>query len=920
MKKVVMILICLAFCAFAQWNNDPESTGTILLPGSSASFFTATSDGQNGVVAVSMTSETLPSGKIKRELIAQRIDDEGNRVWGTSGVVVYSDSIHSIRHPDIQKTTDGKYILIWVSAFENVYVSGDVERIFGLKLTEYGVIDWGPVEIVPYSELTWEATSDERLVADNSGGAYIGTRHGPETSPQIKVYHITSTGSVNWNTVVRTGTSSNMVWFQRIINDGLGDAIIMWADARSGTEDIYVQKVNYSGATQWTSSGVKVNNLTTNIPSWDISWELGADGSGGAVALWCVSDSTNLWGQRITSTGTLGWGANEKKLGRTGCEDPDLYAICDASASRVIATWADYERSELIIQSINVATGSLNWGTNGSVLRSSNLCSSPKVIKIDSDYCFLWVDRAVAGVTCSILAQKVNSSGATIWSSPASINTNPDDNTTMSRSYGQNETLFQSDANSIIAIWESSIHNSACSKVQSDGTLAGESGPGDPDLSFEFVIDDTIVLGGRTPVTLKFKNNGGDSEPVDYHAYWYGGISPDGPWTLVANTAISVPSTAYEDSSLIPDSIAWGGHGYCILSDPPVFRTNYIKVELREWSSLGLEWSDSIGAHTVWSDDLHSDMVFWCFDMLLLALGPEYVTPEVLATWDVYKTSRDVIYDLESDDEAGAGIEFGEIISHISGTTGAAAVVLVNLVTTGSCFWNFVYGMYLDRDPWRIFDFLGAIWDFITGGSREISYYSAGLATVEASRTSDPVRTLMMGNETVPSYGWYMDFEVWTGPDSCIFVDWVDSLGNNKRLILGNEKSFVYIITEGSSANLSIWGDAGAGAECVLDTNISSSTTDTIPFGAPVGIKNREPKKPNSLFVEITPNPFNSSVSISAPEGAKVEIFDIEGKKVGELPGGETIWKPEPSMGSGIYLIRATVGEQEVTKRVVYLK
>jgi len=78
--------------------------------------------------------------------------------------------------------------------------------------------------------------------------------------------------------------------------------------------------------------------------------------------------------------------------------------------------------------------------------------------------------------------------------------------------------------------------------------------------------------------------------------------------------------------------------------------------------------------------------------------------------------------------------------------------------------------------------------------------------------------------------------------------------------------------------------------------------------------------KPAQISLTIQPNPFNSAVSISALEGAEVEIFDIKGRNIATLEGGTRVWKPEASVGSGIYLVRATVGEQEITKRVVYLK
>jgi hypothetical protein len=120
-------------------------------------------------------------------------------------------------------------------------------------------------------------------------------------------------------------------------------------------------------------------------------------------------------------------------------------------------------------------------------------------------------------------------------------------------------------------------------------------------------------------------------------------------------------------------------------------------------------------------------------------------------------------------------------------------------------------------------------------------------------------------------------------------------------------------------------------------------------------------EKPRDIFLSVFPNPFNSSCKISAPDGAKISIFDIAGKRVFTAPisqssviarssalrddeaisneygnqiatshaktrgtrndnDTETIWSPAPSLPSGVYLVRAKIGNSETTKRVVYLK
>jgi len=77
--------------------------------------------------------------------------------------------------------------------------------------------------------------------------------------------------------------------------------------------------------------------------------------------------------------------------------------------------------------------------------------------------------------------------------------------------------------------------------------------------------------------------------------------------------------------------------------------------------------------------------------------------------------------------------------------------------------------------------------------------------------------------------------------------------------------------------------------------------------------------------VRQNPNPFNSSVAISAPAGAEIEIYDLRGncvwsEVVPRSAQANLVWKPEENIASGVYIVRATAGNRSATKRVVYLK
>ena len=101
------------------------------------------------------------------------------------------------------------------------------------------------------------------------------------------------------------------------------------------------------------------------------------------------------------------------------------------------------------------------------------------------------------------------------------------------------------------------------------------------------------------------------------------------------------------------------------------------------------------------------------------------------------------------------------------------------------------------------------------------------------------------------------------------------------------------------------------------------------------------PLKPYNFTLSAHPNPFNSAVTITAPAGAEVEVFDVNGRRVKIIPPGPPftrgeeedkspllrgdlgglVWQPAASLGSGVYLVRARFeGGETATKRMVYLK
>lgn len=97
--------------------------------------------------------------------------------------------------------------------------------------------------------------------------------------------------------------------FPRIVPDGAGGAIVTWTDRRSGTNDLYTQRVNSGGTVQWTANGVAVSTADGDQSSGTATSppQILPDGFGGAIIVWQDhrSGQWDIYAQGISAGGRL---------------------------------------------------------------------------------------------------------------------------------------------------------------------------------------------------------------------------------------------------------------------------------------------------------------------------------------------------------------------------------------------------------------------------------------------------------------------------------------------------------------------------------------------------------------------------------------------------------------------------------------
>src|SRR5262245_4019576 len=125
------------------------------------------------------------------------------------------------------------------------------------------------------------------------------------------------------------------------VPDGVGGAIIAWKDFRNGNLDIYAQRIDDSGNALWAENGVPVctNTFEQTLPV------MAPDGAGGAIILWSdfrneATAAWDLYAQRIDGSGATQW-TDDGVVVCNAAGNQEKYRLVVDEGGGAIVTWVD---------------------------------------------------------------------------------------------------------------------------------------------------------------------------------------------------------------------------------------------------------------------------------------------------------------------------------------------------------------------------------------------------------------------------------------------------------------------------------------------------------------------------------------------------------------------------------------------------
>ncbi|PCI95793.1 MAG: hypothetical protein COB15_11780 [Flavobacteriales bacterium] len=335
-------------------------------------------DGSGGAI---MAWKDERSGK---DIYAQKVNTFGVVQWTANGIPICAEGSDQDKVYIVGDGAGGA-IMAWVDK------RNGNEDIYAQRVNSAGVVQWA-VNGVAITTAT-DKQKDICMAADGVGGAVI-TWTDERTDKDIFVQRIDAAGVVQYavNGLAITALGSEQEK-PDITADGFGDFIIGWQDKRSGDKDIWVQQISLAGVVSWAANGVLVSAASSDQTEIDMV----EDGVGGAFMAWTDkrTGSEDIYSQRVNDAGVMQWAANGVVVSDAADTQKKVH-MAIVNGSKTLMTWEDKRNGDedIYVQALD-SNGSAILLANGlAASTASGKQSKPFIFHTGGDnWISVWKDE-----------------------------------------------------------------------------------------------------------------------------------------------------------------------------------------------------------------------------------------------------------------------------------------------------------------------------------------------------------------------------------------------------------------------------------------------------------------------------------------------------------------------------------------------
>jgi hypothetical protein len=324
------------------------------------------------------------------DIWAQKLDDNGNKLWGDSGVLVDQLPDSAVQEMTLRAAHDGQggAIIAW----EDLR-SGDAGDILAQRVTSSGTRAWtNPLGIARVNAGQVGITAE----GDGNGNLLVAWTDSRGVDEDIYVAKITPSGTTPWGVngmpVCTTGTPQTSV---KLCADGQGGCYLAWQDRRNSTIDLYMQRMDSSGQAQWAMNGIALCQTAFEQSEVRVATSFNGTSADGLLTVWKDARTNGLnfevYGQKINPAGAAQWTANGVKICGDAVTTREGGRLTSDLAGGMVCAWEDTRDTDGILDDCDLyagrvlANGTVSWnGVLGTRVSSGPGAQGQPLLRMDS--------------------------------------------------------------------------------------------------------------------------------------------------------------------------------------------------------------------------------------------------------------------------------------------------------------------------------------------------------------------------------------------------------------------------------------------------------------------------------------------------------------------------------------------------------
>jgi len=355
MSKYILLFIFTVSIAQAQWPSSPDTNLLVSrVPNETTSSPAVINDGNNGAIIT-----WLDNRKGKPSIFAQRVDANGALLWDSLDVEITADSAHAVDYSIMSDGLGGAFLL-WTK------VKSPWWDIYAQKIDGNGQKVWGDTGIVICNASF--SQRDVVLTSDEQGGFIVSWMdYRSSTYADIYAQRVDADGNILWTTNGKK-LHSNIQEESRpkIIADGFGGAIIIWQSSAVNSVYLYAQKINKDGLIRWGADGLRVSTEHGKVSPYNLVTDNNGGAIISCVKRIVNNGHHHIALQRIDSSGAKVWSDTSDIIINNAWGIHDRTSMLSDGNGGAYLAWADNRIAGFNIYMQHIkADSTSSWTQNG---------------------------------------------------------------------------------------------------------------------------------------------------------------------------------------------------------------------------------------------------------------------------------------------------------------------------------------------------------------------------------------------------------------------------------------------------------------------------------------------------------------------------------------------------------------------------